>query len=110
MGFLDDIFKGDKKKGGNTTGGGGGGLQNPFGGPRTFHGQGQSLGGSKPGRVIQITLSNPGPLGVRVSLVVDSSRECLGCRFPFDPLSSHPMVFPAKFRWRNDPTVVERPS
>jgi len=63
MGFLDDIFKGDKKKGGSTTGGG---LQNPFGGPRTFHGQGQSLGGSKPGRVIQITLSNPGPLGVRV--------------------------------------------
>ena len=78
MGFLDDMFKGDKKKQGQKLGGGnnGGGIQNPFanmGGRRTFHGQGQSLGGSKPGTVIPITLSKEGPLGVRVSPMQSSS-------------------------------------
>ena len=82
MGFLDDIFKGDKKKqGGQTVGGGGGGIQNPFaniGGRRTFHGQGQSLGGSKPGTVIPVTLSQEGPLGVRVSQTsIDEKTACL---------------------------------
>jgi hypothetical protein len=67
MGFLDNLFKDDKKK--NTNKNSTSGIANPFanlGGPRTFHGQGQSLGGSKPGRVITITLPNEGPLGVRV--------------------------------------------
>ena len=62
MGLLDGLF--DKnKKGGNE-----GGIPNPFAnrGGRSFHGQGQSLGGSKPGTVIPISLARPGPLGVRV--------------------------------------------
>ena len=38
------------------------------GGPRTrtFGGQGQSLGGSLPGRIISISLNQPGPLGIKV--------------------------------------------
>ena len=68
MGFLDDIFGNDKDKKKNK--GGGQGLQNPFanlGGQRTFHGQGQSLGGREQGSVLSITLPEPGPLGIRVS-------------------------------------------
>lgn len=68
MGFLDNIFKDDKGKGGG--GGKGGGVPNPFanlgGGKKAFKGQGNSLGGSKPGEVISVTLPHPGPLGVRV--------------------------------------------
>mmetsp|Transcript_33564 Transcript_33564/g.37690 ORF Transcript_33564/g.37690 Transcript_33564/m.37690 type:complete len:442 (-) Transcript_33564:339-1664(-) len=81
MGFLDDVFnpkKKNQKKQGNKSGNInnenrlanlGKSLQKNFTGGQqhnTFHGQGQSLGGSKPGDVIDIILSNPGPLGVRV--------------------------------------------
>jgi hypothetical protein len=85
MGFLDNVFNNndkDKKKKSNSTGGGdnnsnplanlGKSIQKNFnqatGGQSTnsFGGQGQSLGGSKPGNVIEIILPNPGPLGVRV--------------------------------------------
>mmetsp|Transcript_835 Transcript_835/g.980 ORF Transcript_835/g.980 Transcript_835/m.980 type:complete len:455 (-) Transcript_835:376-1740(-) len=82
MGFLDDVFnpkKKNQKKQGNKSGtinnenrlaNLGKSLQKNFTGGQqqhnTFHGQGQSLGGSKPGDVIDIILSNPGPLGVRV--------------------------------------------
>ncbi|KAG7372586.1 PUB domain containing protein [Nitzschia inconspicua] len=82
MGFLDGVFGGDnksnkkgddhnnnnKKKDNNP-------LANAFarvanattgGGPKSFQGQGKSLGGSKPGEFITVTLSQPGPLGVRV--------------------------------------------
>mmetsp|Transcript_21943 Transcript_21943/g.50642 ORF Transcript_21943/g.50642 Transcript_21943/m.50642 type:complete len:406 (+) Transcript_21943:1-1218(+) len=37
-----------------------------FGANRKFQGTGQSLGGSNPGRVIEIVLSEPGPLGMRI--------------------------------------------
>ena len=74
MGFFDDVFGGDKdkkKNNNNSVGGSGpGGIQNPFanfGKPKTFHGQGQSLGGKEQGSVLSITLPNPGPLGIRVS-------------------------------------------
>lgn len=69
MGFLDDMFKGDKKKNSNNNNNNNNGIPNPFanfGGPRAFHGGGQSLGGSKPGVVIPVALSKEGPLGVRV--------------------------------------------
>ena len=66
MGFLDNILGKDdddkkKKKQGLQ-------LKNPFQKPATFQGQGQSLGGSKPGIVIPISIPNPGPVGVRVRL------------------------------------------
>ncbi|OEU06631.1 hypothetical protein FRACYDRAFT_278408 [Fragilariopsis cylindrus CCMP1102] len=75
MGFLDNVFNNndkDKKKKSNSTGGGGNNanplanLGKTIGQPNSFGGQGQSLGGSKPGVVIEIILSNPGPIGVRV--------------------------------------------
>lgn len=82
MGFFDDVFNNDKdkkkKKSNSTTGGGGGNplanlgksIQKNFnqvtGQSNNFGGQGQSLGGSKPGIVIEIILSNPGPVGIRV--------------------------------------------
>jgi hypothetical protein len=87
MGFLDNVFNnGDKKNKPNKSTGGGNDNSNPLanlgksiqknfnqatggglgGQPNSFGGQGQSLGGSKPGYVIEIILPNPGPLGVRV--------------------------------------------
>ena len=83
MGFFDDVFNNsdhDKKKKSNSTGSGGNNnnplanlgksIQKNFnqaiGQPNNFGGQGQSLGGSKPGVVIEIILPNPGPVGVRV--------------------------------------------
>eukprot|EP00980_Cylindrotheca_fusiformis_P004720 scaffold1004_cov105-Cylindrotheca_fusiformis.AAC.3 len=72
MGFLDNLFKDDKKGGGEnnkkkSNNNGGNPLGNMFGGrPRTFHGTGQSLGGTQPGTVLPIVLMEPGPLGVRV--------------------------------------------
>lgn len=70
MGLLDNIFgKGgndnDNKKS-KSKPSAAAVLSNPFGGRKTFQGAGQSLGGSKPGIVIPIVLSDPGPLGVRV--------------------------------------------
>ena len=73
MGFFDDLFGGsDDKKSGS---------HNPFakfgkkqGG---FQGSGQSLGGSKPGDVIQIVLPSPGPLGIRVEKKTNSSASTI---------------------------------
>jgi len=75
MGFFDDLFGGsDDKKKKN-------GPQNPFarlgkkqGG---FQGSGQSLGGSKPGDIIQIELPSPGPLGIRVEKKTNSSASTI---------------------------------
>lgn len=65
--FFDKLTKGDNdnngdKKPSQTN-------KNPFanfGGPRTFSGQGQSLGGAQPGKTITVRLENPGPLGMKV--------------------------------------------
>ena len=77
MGFLDNIFKNDekKKKAGSGSSNNNNSNNNPIanirkniekiGQPR-FNGAGQSLGGSKPGVVIDISLHEPGPLGIRV--------------------------------------------
>jgi len=72
MGFLDSIFKDDKKKSnpGNPLG-------NMFGGQKTFQGAGQSLGGSKPGTVIAIVLPDAGPLGVRVEKRSNSEKTAI---------------------------------
>ncbi|KAG7343429.1 PUB domain containing protein [Nitzschia inconspicua] len=81
MGFLDGVFGGDnkpnnkkgddnnnnnKKKDNNPLANAFARVANAGGGPKSFQGQGKSLGGSKPGEVITVTLSQPGPLGVRV--------------------------------------------
>ena len=72
MGFLDNVFGGDdkskkkKNEGSNNNNPLANALQNFNNKTKSFQGQGQSLGGSKPGDVIPITLANPGPLGVRV--------------------------------------------
>lgn len=72
---MADFFKkitGDKnKKVGGSNASGGGGMKNPFakmniGGPKKFTGQGQSLGGGRPGEVIKVSLSEQGPLGIKV--------------------------------------------
>ena len=69
MDFFNNLTGGDKKKkDGNKNNNP---LANAFanlggGGRKGFKGQGQSLGGSKPGEVIPISLPNPGPLGVQV--------------------------------------------
>lgn len=75
-----DRFK-PKKKG---TGGGGFSLNLP-GMKKTFQGAGQSLGGSQPGKVIEVQLDKPGSLGMKiekrpgtnsaiVAMVVDGSQ------------------------------------
>mmetsp|Transcript_21276 Transcript_21276/g.61039 ORF Transcript_21276/g.61039 Transcript_21276/m.61039 type:complete len:465 (-) Transcript_21276:194-1588(-) len=86
MDFFNKLTgDGDKKPGkgrANATSGGrvgsgsGGGsgpqFKNPFaglarpGGNKNYRGGGQSLGGSKPGRIIRIELPMAGPLGVKV--------------------------------------------
>jgi hypothetical protein len=51
-------------------------IKNPFaqigaalqGNGKKFEGRGESLGGSKPGKVISVELKHPGPLGVKVSV------------------------------------------
>ena len=69
MGFFENLTGGDSKKknDGNKNNNP---LANAFanfgGGQKGFKGQGQSLGGSKPGQVIPISLPNPGPLGLQV--------------------------------------------
>ena len=81
MGFLDDVFGGkDKGKKSGGGGGSGGGMQNPFaniGGQKKFQGQGQSLGGKEQGTVLSITLPNPGPVGIRVSLTEHVSDDVI---------------------------------
>ena len=41
-------------------------LNGLFGGTQSFSGQGQSLGGTQPGRIVPITLSDPGTLGIQL--------------------------------------------
>jgi len=98
MGFLDDVFNPKKKnsknnkqpnKSGsmnneNRLANLGKSIQKNFNQAtgqqqhhNTFHGQGQSLGGSKPGDVIEIILNNPGPLGVRVEKVSNNSASAI---------------------------------
>ncbi|CAJ1968187.1 unnamed protein product [Cylindrotheca closterium] len=69
MGFLDNIFKDDKKKPNP--------LGNMFGGQKKFHGGGQALGGSQPGTVHSISLPEPGPLGVRVEKRSNSEKTAI---------------------------------
>ena len=76
MGFFDDLFGGSDDKKNKKSG-----PQNPFanfgkkqGG---FQGSGQSLGGSKPGDIIQIVLPSPGPLGIRVEKKTNSSASTI---------------------------------
>jgi hypothetical protein len=81
MSFFNNLFQGDDKK--NGKGSGGGGPKNPFaglGGPRTFQGSGQSLGGNTPGQLIHVELKDPGTLGMKVSaLVVIEAASVFGC-------------------------------
>ena len=81
---MADFFKkitGDKnKKVGGSNASGGGGMKNPFakmniGGPKKFTGQGQSLGGGRPGEVIKVSLSEQGPLGIKVSPSVHHNEK-----------------------------------
>jgi hypothetical protein len=53
-GFFDKLLKGDN------------GNKNNNSNKPGSRGGGQSLGGSKPGKVIQVELSQPGPLGMKV--------------------------------------------
>lgn len=95
MGFLDDVFNPKKKNGNNKKPNKSGSINNEnrlanFGKsiqknfnqatgnqPNTFHGQGQSLGGSEPGDVIEIILPHPGPLGVRVEKRSNNSASAI---------------------------------
>jgi hypothetical protein len=82
MGFLDNIFNNDDNKDNKNNKKSGGGMPNPFanlGQPRTFHGQGQSLGGREQGTVLSISLPNPGPLGIRVSSLAKISFLLFCC-------------------------------
>lgn len=63
MGFLDNLLGDGKNKSDKKPSSG---IPNPFARQQSFQGQGQSLGGSKPGIVIPVSLPQPGPLGVRV--------------------------------------------
>mmetsp|Transcript_23570 Transcript_23570/g.44830 ORF Transcript_23570/g.44830 Transcript_23570/m.44830 type:complete len:403 (-) Transcript_23570:2087-3295(-) len=79
MSNFFDRFKPKKK------GSGGGFSLNLPGMKKTFQGSGQSLGGSKPGKVIDVQLDKPGSLGIKiekrpgtnsaiVSMVVEGSQ------------------------------------
>jgi predicted metalloprotease with PDZ domain len=88
MGLLDGVFGGggdDKSK--KKAGGGGDNKNNPLANafskiakgnhPKSFQGQGKSLGGSKPGEVIAVTFSDPGPLGLRVEKKSNTSASAI---------------------------------
>lgn len=65
--FWDNLV-GDNKNG-NKKAASAPQIKNPLagiGGRRNFSGQGQSLGGSIPGKVIPVVLSESGPLGIQV--------------------------------------------
>lgn len=66
-GFFDKVQKNlqkDRKGNGIALGGGGGnGIRRN---KQQYRGGGKSLGGSKPGELIHISLPNPGPIGVKV--------------------------------------------
>lgn len=57
---VNNLFKGG--------GGGGGGNRFGGGGGKGFKGTGQSLGGSKPGKLLHIELTQPGTLGLKVCM------------------------------------------
>ena len=63
MNNFFDRFKPKKK--GESSGGGGFSLNLP-GMKKSFQGSGQSLGGSKPGKVIEVQLDQPGSLGIKI--------------------------------------------
>jgi hypothetical protein len=70
MSNFFDQFKGDDKKKNLLKN-----VKNPFaqvgkalGGQRKFGGEGQSLGGSRPGRLIHVSIEQQGPVGVKVRL------------------------------------------
>jgi len=75
---MDKFFERFKPGGGKKSG-----NKNPFGnllsgqGGGTFSGQGQSLGGTLPGKVIPIELKQPGPLGVRVEKRSNSQKTAI---------------------------------
>lgn len=77
MNFFDKLIGGDKKKDDKKQP-----IKNPFAnvgkafqGNKTFEGAGNSLGGSKPGKVIHMELAELGPLGVKVSASISFVRE-----------------------------------
>jgi len=84
MGFLDNLFNDDKKSGSGSNNNnplanirknieqlgkksGGGGMKGP----------GQSLGGRKHGDVIQVIITEPGPLGVKVERKTNNSKSAI---------------------------------
>ena len=72
MSFLDNFKAKDKKKKNENPLKN---VKNPFaqvgkamtGQNRKFAGQGESLGGSRPGKLLHMTISEDGPVGVKVS-------------------------------------------
>eukprot|EP00538_Stauroneis_constricta_P004712 CAMPEP_0119560702 /NCGR_PEP_ID=MMETSP1352-20130426/15674_1 /TAXON_ID=265584 /ORGANISM="Stauroneis constricta, Strain CCMP1120" /LENGTH=446 /DNA_ID=CAMNT_0007608751 /DNA_START=70 /DNA_END=1410 /DNA_ORIENTATION=- len=89
MGFLDNIFGGNgdnnKKKDDGKK------QQNPLdqfknqisklgAGQRKFQGEGQSLGGSKPGTVIPVSLDEEGPLGMQIEKRPNSEGTAIVAR------------------------------
>ena len=89
MGLLD-MFNNDKKKkanDSNSSSNNNSNNSNPLanlrknieriGRPSTFGGSGQSLGGSKPGAVIDVVLVEQGPLGIRVEKKSNNSGSAI---------------------------------
>lgn len=88
MGFLDNIFNNED---GKKSGGGGSSNSNnnplanirknmeQLGKPKAprMRGPGQSLGGAKPGDVLEIVLPHPGPLGVRIEKRSNNSESAI---------------------------------
>jgi len=71
--FFDKLKGDDKNNNKNRN-------NNPFanfGGPRTFGGQGQSLGGSQPGKVFSVTLEYPGTLGMKIEKRPNSAGSAI---------------------------------
>jgi predicted metalloprotease with PDZ domain len=88
MGFLDNIFGGDdneskkKKSGNNSNSNNNNPLAKVFSNMTTtttksFQGQGQSLGGNKPGQVIAVTFEHTGPLGIKVERKSNSTASAI---------------------------------
>ena len=71
MGFLDNLFDDTKKKGDK--------LRQQMGqiGKPKMSGAGYSPGGSKPGEVYQIIISEPGPVGIRVEQKSNNSASAI---------------------------------
>lgn len=52
-------------------------LAGLFGRPKSFHGEGKSLGGSQPGEVIPVELAEPGPLGLKIEKRANSQGTAI---------------------------------